>query len=107
MNTFCLTATNHQWVLTSADSMKPLATYRSKDRALEEAIDIASAKAGTLEIHREDGTVATGSVSVKGEGGLRCLPVAAVNEVTVPKNRTHKRHTRGHRRKKRPVGQAA
>jgi hypothetical protein len=74
MNTFHLTARENDWVLTLDGRSKPLGTYRSKDRALEVAVDLVSERSGVLQILRRDGTVAEGRTKATGSG-LRCFPV--------------------------------
>lgn len=111
MNTYCLTPTaDHQWVLTLTGKTQPLATFRSRDRALEEAIDLAETDAGELEVHYNDGSVATGRAKITGEGGLHCYPATLTGDPPPaghqgPPKRTS--HGRKHRRKKSAVSAAA
>jgi hypothetical protein len=77
MNTFHLTARENDWVLTLDGRSRPLGTYRSKDRALEVAVDLVSDRSGVLQIQRRDGTLAEGRTKATGSG-LRCLPITPV-----------------------------
>ena len=109
MKTYCLTPTNdHLWILTLAGTANPLATFRSKDRALEEAIDLADSNAGALELHYADGTVATGHAKVRGQRGLHCYSAnTSLENRPSGSARAGNRHGRKHRRKKGPARVAA
>jgi hypothetical protein len=76
-NRFHLMAKENNWVLTREGMSKPLGKYKSKDAALECALDIVAAETGSLKMHRRDGTVAEGRLHARKGAGLRCLPVHA------------------------------
>ena len=97
MTTYHLTATGNEWVLTREGTGKPIAKYRSRDRALEEAIDLAGDNAASLMIRRSDGTVAEGHPDSTGSYGLLLHPVATLplpEVVQVPKIKRRKHRGR-------------
>jgi hypothetical protein len=92
MNAYHLTAVGNEWILTLGERGAPIAKYRSRDRALEEAIDITAENEGTLRIQRKDGTVAEGQFHPPFSYGLLLHPLPP------PKNRKKKHRSRPHRR---------
>jgi hypothetical protein len=73
---FHLTEKENGWVLTQEGRSKPLAICKSRDTALENALNAVPAHAGLLMVHRKDGTVAEGRTNIVGGSGIRCRPVS-------------------------------
>lgn len=93
MNAYHLTAIGNEWILTLGERGSPIAKYRSRDRALEEAIDITAENEGTLRIQRKDGTIAEGQFHPPFSYGLLLHPLPP----PAPKNRKKKHRSHPHR----------
>ena len=73
---FHLTEEENNWVLTQEGRPTPLGTYKSRDTALETALNAVPAHGGLLMVHRKDGTVAEGRTNIVGGSGIRCRPLS-------------------------------
>jgi hypothetical protein len=57
MKTYHLAPGDDDWELKAEDNEKPLASFDSKQQALDASIDLVRARTGSLKIHRADGTI--------------------------------------------------